>query len=278
MTDNLNKSDSQELEEPSSNPLTIKTLLVWTAGVAIALTITKSIKSLSAAAWNQTVPYNPQETLLTSSDYLTAVVYGTCLALFLLVVASKDFWRSPGKIALMIFALICVIDWGLSVFAYTMIIQNVEVVGKTIYNGTDHVLALGGISTSEWVTDNFEIFGVHYGNFAPRYGYLVGIPIFLWIAFKSREQSWAWKLVWFGFVFFSVAMLLRFIGWQIPIPNLLPAYYFHVILGVPLLLMVFALASDLIRKRKVDGWTMVVCTGLPTMWLVMTAMQLIGWQ
>lgn len=99
--------------------------MVWTGGVAIALTVGRAIKHLSTSAWNRTVPYNPQEMVLGPIDFITAFVYGTCATLFLFAVVSKDFWKSPGKISLMIFTLICLIDWGLSTFAYTMIVQNV---------------------------------------------------------------------------------------------------------------------------------------------------------
>ena len=161
--------------------------MVWTGGVAIALTVGRAIKHLSTSAWNRTVPYNPQEMVLGPIDFITAFVYGTCATLFLFAVVSKDFWKSPGKISLMIFTLICLIDWGLSTFAYTMIVQNVEVVEEMLYDGNDHVIVIEGVSRSDWVTPNFEI------------------------------------------------------------------------------LMVSALVGDLVRKHKVDGWTMTVCTGLPLM-------------
>ena len=239
--------------------------MVWTGGVAIALTVGRAIKHLSTSAWNRTVPYNPQEMVLGPIDFITAFVYGTCATLFLFAVVSKDFWKSPGKISLMIFTLICLIDWGLSTFAYTMIVQNVEVVEEMLYVGNDHVIAFEGVSRSDWVTPNFEIFGVHYSNFAGKYGYFMGLPFLLLIVFKSQEQSWLWKLVWCGFIFFSVAMILLFFNRPIPLPILLQPHYFSLALGVPMILMVSALVGDLVRKHKVDGWTMTVCTGLPLM-------------
>ena len=111
-----------ETVKQNDSPLTIARLLIWTAGVAASLAVAKLINELSVDAWNRLVPYNPQATGLDASGYLTAIVYGTCLSLFLIAARTQDFWKSPGKIILMIFAMICIIDWGLTVFACSMII------------------------------------------------------------------------------------------------------------------------------------------------------------
>ena len=258
----------------SNSPLTITKLMVWTGGIAVALTIVRGMKYLSINAWNKAIPYNPQELELGAMDYIAAFVYGTCVTLFLFAYASKDFWKSPGKITLLIFTLICLIDWGLSAFANTMIIQNVEVVEEMIYNGQDHIMTLGGVSKSDWVSPNFEIFGAFFTNFAGHFGYLAGLPFLIFILFRSREQSWIWKFVWSGFVFFTVAMSLVFFDRAIPLPKLLEPHYFLLALGVPMILMPLALVYDLIRKHKIDGWTMTVCTGIPLMWVALSIIRL----
>lgn len=261
-----------ETVKQNDSPLTITRLLIWTAGVAASLAVAKLINELSVDAWNRLVPYNPQATGLDASGYLTAIVYGTCLSLFLIAARTQDFWKSPGKIILMIFAMICIIDWGLTVFACSMIIQHISVI-----EAPPPASALGAISDVSYVTAGGYVLGYYYQNLPGEIGYWLGIPILLFALFRSREESNLWKLVWIGFLCFTVMMLLEFTGWRAQLFSLPMSYrqfYFPVVLGIPIIAMVVAYLNDLVRKHAIDWWTTLACTLLPVAWLAMVSLQL----
>ena len=207
-----------------------------------------------------------------ASGYLTAIVYGTCLSLFLIAARTQDFWKSPGKIILMIFAMICIIDWGLTVFACSMIIQHISVI-----EAPPPASALGAISDVSYVTAGGYVLGYYYQNLPGEIGYWLGIPILLFALFRSREESNLWKLVWIGFLCFTVMMLLEFTGWRAQLFSLPMSYrqfYFPVVLGIPIIAMVVAYLNDLVRKHAIDWWTTLACTLLPVAWLAMVSLQL----
>lgn len=265
-----------ETAKQHDSPLTIARLLIWTAGVAASLTAAKLMNELSTDAWNRLVPNDPQDAGLDASGYLTAIVYGTCLSLFLIATRIQDFWKSPGKIILMIFAMICIIDWGLTVFACSMIKQHISVT-ETVNAST-----LGPIPVSyptsdvSYVTAEGNIFGYYYQNLPGQIGYWLGIPVLLFALFRSREESKLWKLVWIGFLCFTVMMLLEFTGWRAKLFSLPMSYrqfYFPVVLGIPIVAMVVAYLNDLMRKHAIDWWTTLACTLLPVAWLAMTSLQ-----
>ena len=87
-----------------------------------------------------------------------------------------------------------------------------------------------------------------------------------------------WKFVWLGFLFFTIAMLAEFQGWQrvLPIGPPLANYYFSIVLGVPMVAMLVALANDVLCKNRIDTWTAFACVLLPILWIGMSALQIFG--
>ena len=265
-----------EIATQNDSPLTIGRLMIWTAGVAVSMAAAKLINELSVDAWNRLVPSNPQAAGLEVMDYLAAFVYGTCLSLFLIGARTRDFWKSSGKIILMIFALICIIDWSLTIFANSMIISHISVVEvPPPANG------FSAVSDVSYVTPGGIVFGYYYQNLPGEIGYWRGIPVLLLALYRSREQSKLWKFVWIGFLCFTTLMLLLFTGWQerlFHLPSRYRVFYFIVALGIPIVAMVVAYLNDLIRKHHVDWWTTLACTLLPVAWLVMVTVHLFKYQ
>ena len=249
--------------------------MIWTAGVAVSLTVSKLVNELNVDAWNRLIPYSPQTAGMAVFDFIIAIVYGTCLTLFLIAARTRDFWKSPGKIILMIFAMICIIDWSLTVFADSMIIQHISVI-----QGPPPVNGLGAVSDVSYVTANGYVFGYYYQSLPGQIGYWLGIPLLLFTLFRSREESKLWKFVWTGFLCFTILMLLEFTGWRAQWLNFPPGYmafHFFVAIGIPMVAVFVAFTSDLIRKREVDWWTTLTCTLLPVAWLAMVALNLFNY-
>ena len=244
--------------------------MIWTAGVALSLTVAKLINELGVDAWNRLVPYNPQTAGLEAFGYITAIVYGTCLSLFLIAVRTRGFWKSPGKIILMIFAMICIIDWGLTVFANSMIIQHISVTKVA-----PPASGLGAVSDVSYVTASGHVLGYYYQNLPGEIGYWLGLPVLVFALIRSREESKLWKLVWIGFLCFTILMLLEFTGWRaklVDLPMRYRVFYFPVALGIPMVAMVVAFLNDLARKHMIDWWTTLTCTLLPLAWSGMVAL------
>lgn len=255
------------------SPLTIRRLMIWTAGVAVSLTAAKLINELGVDAWNRLVPNTPQTSGLDATGYLAAIVYGTCLSLFLIAARTRDFWKSPGKIILMIFAMICIIDWGLTVFANSMIIQHISVT-----EAGPPTNRLGAVSDVSYVTPGGYVLGYYYQNLPGSIGYWLGIPILLFSLLRSREQSKLWKFVWIGFLCFITLMLLEFTRWReqlFDLPTRYMAFYFPAAFGIPIVAMVVAYLNDWIRKHQIDGWTTLTCTLLPVAWLALVTLHLV---
>jgi hypothetical protein len=264
-----------ETAKQNDSPLTITRLMVWTAGVAVSLTVAKLLNELSVDAWNRLVPYNPQSAGLDTPGYITAIVYGTCLSLFLIAARTQNFWKSPGKIILMIFAMICIIDWGLTVFACSMIIRHISVI-----EAPPPASGLGAVSDVSYVTVGGHVLGYYYENLPGEIGYWLGIPILLFALFRSQEESRLWKLAWFGFLCFTVMMLLEFTGWRAQLFKLPVSYrlfYFPIALGVPIIAMVVAYLNDLLKRHSIDWWTTLACTLLPIAWLAMVSLHLFNY-
>ena len=268
----MNESDSSK-----ESPLTIRRLMIWTFGVAAALTVIKLIDQSSARAWNLVVPYNPQPAGLQTSDYIGAFVYGTCLSLFLIAACNKHFWRSPGKILCMIFSLICILDWGLTLIANALVIQYVTVIELPPLPGESQI-QLGSQSSASFIESGF-IFGMFFQEFAGKIGYCLGVPILLFTLFRSREESKLWKLVWLGFLCFTILMLLEFYGLRerlFSFPPGLARFYFPTAIGIPIVTMMIVLTSDWIRKIKIDWWTLVASSLLTAAWVAMVVLQLLS--
>lgn len=245
--------------------------MIWMVGVAIALSFTKHLNDVNAEALGTVSPMARPLPGLSVIDYLIAAVYGTCLSLFVIAVRTKGFWRSPGKITLMIFAFICMLDWGLGYFAARMIIGCIqwEESSRGIFNG---MAFMSPVSHSRFVSDSGHVFGVYYQNLPGTYGYVIGIPFLLFVLFRSREESWLWKFVWLGFLIFSSLMMLDYYGWKhklFPWIGPYQRYYFTFALGLPMVAMTIAFVNGLIRKHNIDWWTIVTCTMLPALWLVL---------
>ncbi|MEM7453240.1 MAG: hypothetical protein AAF456_02685 [Planctomycetota bacterium] len=227
------------------NRLSIMHLMMWTAGIALAITIAGGIKWLRTTAAYQYSQW-PYQTEMDTFDYMAAVVYGTSVVLFLFAVRSPDFWSSPGKIVMMIMALMCVLDWVLT------------------------------IAASEWVLhqssfSQYPLPGIYFANLAPAVGYTLSIPLTIFILCLARTPGLRWRITWFCFLLFGTMMFLLI--W-VPdrtvykLPHPVRNWYFECAIGLPMVAMFIAFSIDLIRRSKVDWWTTVACTLLPSIWLL----------
>ncbi len=235
------------------NKLTITHLLAWPVGVGLAITIARGVRWLRVTAWNGIYPQSPQNFELTEYDLAVTFAYGTCLILTVFAIRSRNFWKSPGKIILMIMGLMCLIDWLLTSFASAVIIY------RFIIAPTPE------IASAPMVTDA-QVLGIWFENFAPSIGYLFGIPLCLFILIRSKHRI-HWKIVWIAFLLFSTLMVVTLFGNFSRFLILRPKYYFEIAAGFPAIAMLIALLIDLIRKNQIDWWTTVACTLLPSLWI-----------
>jgi hypothetical protein len=94
--------------------LTVRHLLFWMTGVATAIVVHRGIRWLYLMAFHasgQAIGIPKPDT----GGFVVALAYGTAVALSTFTVRQKGFWKSPGKILLLVLALMCLIDWGINV-------------------------------------------------------------------------------------------------------------------------------------------------------------------
>jgi len=243
MSSNPHDADEQ------SGRLSIAFLLCLTAGIGIAITALRAIEYIRFPADNFYYDIDSVHGL-DSFKLLVALLYGLCLTTFLFARRCGPIWQSPGKVLAMLFAAMCVLDWGLDGFAGALVSYRINLGHAELMN-----VSVGFADPRAYV------FGIWYRDFAPAVGYIVALPLLAWILFKTKSQSRIWRAVWVGF-FVTSLLLIAHIHFRAAVRDSAPMFvlqwYFELAFGLPSTLILLALTSSLVRRERIDWWTVVV--------------------
>jgi hypothetical protein len=246
----------------SAGRLSIAYLLCLTAGIGIAITVARGIEQLrfSADSWyyNQDAPAE-----IDRGGLLVASLYGLCLTTFLFAIRSGRIWESPGKILALLFACMCLLNWGLDAFAGAVASYRTSFELHTAFP-----IARGVGDPRGYIA------GIWYRNFAPSVGYVVALPLLAYVLVKTRNQRTAWRAVWMGFLAFDLLVIadIYFRASSFLPPNL-DRWYFELALGLPLTLLAVALLDSIFRRERVDWWTAFVSLPLLVAWAIGLALK-----
>jgi len=232
---------------PDANRLSILYLLSVTAGVGIAISISREIEYLRFPA--DAVYYHLDGIRnIDAFGALVAAVYGICLTTFIFAWRSGDLWSSPGKTLALLFATMCVVNWALDLVAAVVTSYRMQ-------------LPAGVYDTRGY------IFGIWYRNLAASIGYVGGLPILAIVVYKTRLQRFSWRMVWIGFFIFSLSMV-GFIHFDFAeyVPRSVRPWYFELAIGIPILLLALALLVAFARRDRVDWWTTVTAPLIIAVW------------
>jgi hypothetical protein len=234
---------------PHANRLSILYLLCVTASVGIAISVTRGIDGLRFPA--DAIYYNLDGIHgIDAFAALVAAVYGVCLTTFIFAWRSGDLWGSPGKTLALLFATMCVLNWGLDLFAAVLMNYRMRV-----------QLPVGMPDTRGYIV------GIWYRNFAPSLGYVAGLPILALVAYKTRLQPFSWRIVWIGFFVFALLIVgaIHFeAGRYLPIS--LQPWYFEFAIGIPIVLLALATCVSLLRRDRLDWWTTLTAPLIIAVW------------
>jgi len=226
--------------------LSVGKLMVVTGGVAVAFSLQRVV--LEARSLADVPYYGWQPVNFNLSSGLVALVYGLTFTLFVLAWSSKPFWSIPGKTLAMLFAAMGILDWSLDWLASTIVINR---------------FALGPKPSADW--QRGWIWGIWYQQFSAALGYLLAIPLLLWVMVRSRQQHLTWRLAWCGFLVFSLAILAR-VYLPTQYPPWIERWYFKVAIGLPIILLAVAWTRGFCR-RELDWWTSLTCIPLILAWI-----------
>lgn len=236
---------------PHSNRLGIQYLLCLTAGVAIAMSVTRGIDRLRFAA--DAFYYNLDSTqTLDAFSVLVAAVYGVCLTTVSFAIRSGNLWDSPGKILALLFATMCVLNWALDLFAAAIMNYRMQM-----------ELPVDTPDTRGFIT------GIWYRNFAPSIGYILGLPVLAFVVYKTRAQKVSWRMVWIGFLIFAL-LIVGAMHFDIDryLPTAIANWYFELAIGIPVMLLAFATGLDLLRGQRLDWWTAITAPLIISVWCI----------
>lgn len=237
--------------------LSIFVLLAFTAGVGLAISVSRwiALLRLPADRFFYGENYVPA---LSVFDAVVAGVYGVCVTAFILAVRSGNFWQSPGKTIALLFAMMCVLDWGLGTVA--AVITRFQILEENLNSGTPGFL-----------------FNIWYRDFSATLGYIAGIPVLLFVLLMTRKQPITWRLVWIGFLFFSLLIIGRnHFDFQLLLSPQWRNWYFDGAIGVPILLMLFALIFNALRRRPQDWWTIGLASVVISTWIFLVTGKLLS--
>lgn len=229
--------------------LSIRHLMVLTTGIGVALFVARGIEHLRFPADAHFYNLNAVSRV-DPLGLLVASVYGLAVSTLLLAIKSGDFWSSPGKTLALLFATMCLLNWGLDLTAAVVTSSRVR-----------SALALAGTDQEGY------ILGIWYRDFAVKVGYVACLPILLWVVIKSRRQGFMWRLAWTGFIAFALA-IIGYVHFDVGdfLPPSLGVWYFEVALGFPIGLLVAAVAFDLARGKSLDWWTTMTVFPVVVIW------------
>ena len=180
--------------------------------------------------------------------------------MLLIAARSRDFWLSPGKTLALLFATMCLLDWGLQFVA--AVVTNVRLQSE---------LAPGVDDTRAY------IFGIWYRSFAVEVGYVASLPILLLVLYKTKSQHAIWRMAWLGFLIFALLIVgnVHF-EFQRFISPRLNVWYFEAAIGVPVCLLIVAVVRSVVRRAPMDWWTTLTVIPVVSVWCIGVAIKALG--
>lgn len=239
-----------ESASDSSNKLTVTYLLWVTTGVAVAIAAARAIQQLRFQA--DYLYYSPDERAnMYAFEGLISLVYGVCITSFIFACRSGSLWNSPGKTLALLFAIMGAVDSLFEFVAAVIMYQRMEApLPNTVL---DHRPFIAGI----W-----------YRYLSSSIGYILGVPITAVIIYKTRKQRFGWRMVWIGFFLSALIMLgaehLRFKDY---VTDWITDRQFEIATGIPTILIANALLFSLLRRDRLDWWTLVIAPLIIITWV-----------
>ena len=236
--------------QTSTERLSLSYLLTLTAAMGAAFAIHRWIDRLRFPA--DAVYYHITSIETNVFSVLVAAIYGLTLTTFVFAWKSGDIWNSPGKILALLFSTMCVLNWALEFTA----------AGVT-HARMSTPIAIGAEDERGY------LLGIWYRNFAASVGYVAGLPIVAWVVYKTRKQRITWRLVWFAFLAFSILCIADLhLGLSQLLPYRIRQWYFELILGLPVIMLSYALFETVLRRERVDWWTAFTATPVIAVWCI----------
>ncbi len=163
----------------------------------------------------------------------------------------------PGKILALVFATMCLLNWALDLLAALVMNYRMQV------------------PLPQGATDNRGyIAGIWYRNFAPSLGYVLGLPILVYVIYKTRSERVCWRLVWIGFLVFALLIAgdMHF-TFARHLPLAIQSWYFEIAIGIPVVLLAFAVCLSLARRDRLDWWTVVTAPLIIVVWVIVVLLK-----
>ena len=231
--------------------LGISHLMLLTAGIGVSFFVAQGIDLLrfpaDAQYYNLKSPSNAD-----AFGMLVAAIYGLCVTMFIIALRSRDFWLSPGKTLALLFATMCILNWSLEFIAAVV----------------THVRMQTDIEPGI-VDARGYIFDIWYRSFAFQVGYVACLPVLLWVLYKTKHQPLSWRMVWVGFVVFAILMIGNaHFGFQNYVSTSLNRWYFEAAIGIPVCLLIVAVARSIVRRDSMDWWTTMTTIPVISVWCI----------
>jgi hypothetical protein len=225
--------------------------MLLTAGIGVSFFVARSIEHLRFAA---DAHYYGLESVPDTDAFgmLVAAVYGLCVTMLVIAIRSGDLWSSPGKTLALLFATMCILNWGLDFVAAS--ITHVRLPTELAPGIAD---------------ERGYVFGVWYRRFAVDVGYVACLPVLLWVLYKTRNQGMLWRLAWMGFLFFAIAIAGdAHFGFRTYVHPPLYSWYFEVAIGIPICVLFTAFVHSLAKRKTVDWWTTMTVVPIFLVWCI----------
>ncbi len=233
--------------------------MLLTAGIGIAFSVARGIEHLRFPA--DAHYYNLESpSSVDALGMLVVAIYGLCVTIFVFAIRSRDFWLSPGKTLALLFATMCILDWSLEFIAAAVMHVRMQ---------TDLAPGVGD--------HRGYILGIWYRNFAVDVGYVACLPALLWVMCKTKNQAFYWRLAWVGFLFFALLIIGDVhLGFRTYAGSVLNSWYFEAAIGVPICLLIAAIAGSIIRRDTLDWWTTTTAIPIVSVWCIAIALKLLA--
>lgn len=235
----------------SSKPdrLSISYLMLLTVAIAVSFCVSRGLAQLrfEADAYYHNVKSVGQFDLF---GMLIASLYALSVTTLIFAVRSGNLWSSPGKTLALLFATMCLLNWGLEFVA--AMVMHVRMKTELPLGVEDH---------------RGYLLGFWYRSFAAQIGYWASLPVLIWVQFKTRGQGLIWRLAWFGFLLFAVLVIgYMHLGFIYVVDPGLRDWYFEIAIGLPVCLLIVAMANCLVRREPLDWWTVMTVVPVVSLW------------
>ena len=239
--------------------LGISHLMLLTAGIGIAFFVSRGIEHLRFPA-DAHYYHLDSPSHVDAFGMLIAAIYGLSVTLLAIAIRARDFWSSPGKTLALLFATMCILNWTLEFIAATVTYVRMQ---TELAPGTyDH---------------RGFVFGFWYRSLAASVGYVACLPVLLLVVAKTRTQPTAWRITWVGFVVFALLIIgdLHF-DFRSHVGSPLDRWYFEFAIGIPISLLIVAVAESFIRRKPMDWWTVMIAIPVASVWCIAIAIRLLA--